>query len=138
MINAKPMKKRIYAICVLALLVVGGCSGSKSNANDSSGGSDKEELIETLTLFVEAVQGDRFEKAFTYLTPSERAKMSDASGQASPMIRRQLKALRLSTLAQKSGVRIENEKLEGIFEWLPLIQSGPPQAIPDPETPLIQ
>lgn len=129
---------RILGIGVLMALLIGGCSGTKRDADGTPVNRDKEKLIEVLTLFVEAVQGDRFEKAFNYLTPSERAKMVDATGEPPLMVRRQLKALRLSTLAQKSGVRLEKGKLEGIYEWLPMINAVPAGASKEPDAPLIQ
>jgi len=121
------MKKRLLGLCTLMALLIGGCA-PKHYSDGSPVDSEKEKLIEVLTLFVEAVQGDRFEKAFDYLTPAERSKMADASGQASPIVRRQLKALRLSTLAQKPGVRLERGKVEGISAWLPALDgaSSPP------------
>jgi len=122
---------------LLALLMIG-CSGSRRDADGTPINRDKEKLIEVLTLFVEAVQGDRFEKAFGYLTPTERSKMVDAAGDAPPLIRRRLKALRLSTLAQKPGVRLERGKLEGIFDWLPVIGAVPAGASKEPDSPVIQ
>jgi hypothetical protein len=139
MMGERPMKSRLIGIFALALLVLTACSGSKRDSDGARVDPDKDKLIGVLTLFVEAVQGDRFEKAFGYLTPGERAKMTDASGQPSPMVRRQLKALRLSTLAQKSGVRLQKGKLEGIFEWLPIINPLPASSSSsDSVAPLVQ
>lgn len=87
---------------------------------------DKAELIDVLTLFVEAVQADRYEKAFTYLTPSEKARMLESGAEPSPEVKRRLKALRLSTLAQKPSVRLQGGRVEGIYEQLPSLGPLPP------------
>jgi hypothetical protein len=132
------MMKRQLANFAIASLLIWACAGSKREDDGTRVPRDKEKLLETLTLFVEAVQGDRFEKAFQYLTPAERAKMTDSTSQAPSVIRRQLKALRLSTLAQKPGVRLDNDKLEGIYEWLPQIVAPATEVMPDSGGPLIQ
>jgi hypothetical protein len=95
------------------------CAGNRNGEEGARLEPGKEELIDALTLFVEAVQGDRFDKAMAYLTPSEQAKMTEGAGVVSPPVQRQLKALRLSTLANKPGVHLERGKLEGIYAWLP-------------------
>ena len=100
---------------------------------------EKEKLIDALTLFVEAVQGDRFDKALGYLTLDEKAKMTDATGQVPSPVQKQLKALRLSTLASKAGVHLEKGKLSGIYAWLPNIDRIAPNEPPrDSASPLIQ
>lgn len=100
----------------------------------------KEKLIDALTLFVEAVQGDRFEKALGYLTLEEKSKMTDASGQVPAPVQKQLKALRLSTLASKAGVHLERGKLTGIHTWLPNIERSAPgdSSARGSEVPLLQ
>ncbi|HLP40099.1 MAG TPA: hypothetical protein VK465_01215, partial [Fibrobacteria bacterium] len=102
---------------------------------------DKAYLINALTLFVEAVQADRFEKAFGYLTPAERSRMLDSGSEASADIRRRLKALRLSTLAQKTTVRLQDGLLEGIHDQLPDLGPAPStvrEAPTEPEVPSFQ
>jgi hypothetical protein len=109
----------------LAFLTLVACGGSRPSEDAID--PDKVDLIDALTLFVEAVQGDRFDKAFEYLTPAEKRRMLDSGDQPSADIKRRLKALRLSTLAQKSTVRLQGGKVEGIFEQLPSL--GP---LPEP------
>ncbi len=101
------------------------CGGSRPH--EEAIDPDKADLIDALTLFVEAVQADRFEKALEYLTPDEKRRMLDAGNQPSPDIKRRLKALCLSTLAQKTSVRLQGGKVEGIYDQLPTL--GP---LPDP------
>ncbi|HKP97707.1 MAG TPA: hypothetical protein VJ385_18340 [Fibrobacteria bacterium] len=123
----------------IALLLLAGCSGTRNAEDGPPLDPDKEKLIDALTLFVEAVQGDRFDKALDYLTPEEKGKMTDGSGQVSPPVQKQLKALRLSTLASKPGVRLEKGKINGIYAWLPNIdRTGPNDASQAPSSPLIQ
>ena len=98
---------------------------------------DKEKLIDALTLFVEAVQGDRFDKAMGFLTLEEKTKMTEGTGVVAPPVQRQLKALRLSTLASKSGVRLDRGKLEGIYVWLPNLGHTPADAPRDSAGPLL-
>lgn len=106
------------------LIVTASCGGSRPG--DEAIDPDKAELIDVLTLFVEAVQADRYDKAFSYLTSSERARMLESGAEPSPEVKRRLKALRLSTLAQKPSVRLQGGKVEGIFEQLPSLGPVPP------------
>ncbi len=128
---------RFLRSCFASILILSACSGNRNG--DARLTPAKEKLIDALTLFVEAVQGDRFDKALGYLTLDEKAKMTDASGQVPPSVQKQLKALRLSTLASKAGVQLEKGKLTGIYAWLPNIDriapNGPPR---DLGPPLIQ
>jgi hypothetical protein len=114
------MDMRRLIICLSASLLFLACSGTR-NDEGARLDPDMEKLIDVLTLFVESVQGDRFEKAMGYLTVEEKSKMTDASGQVPPPVQKQLKALRLSTLANKAGVRLEKGRLTGIHPWLPNI-----------------
>lgn len=110
-------------ICVFAAFCVFACGGSKPGADGID--PDKAELLDALTLFVEAVQADRFDRAMAMLTPDERSRMIEGGGQPSPDIKRRLKALRLSTLAQKPAVRLEEGKVSGIYEQLPELSPLP-------------
>jgi hypothetical protein len=128
---------RQLSLSLIALLVLSACSGTR-NTGDTPLPPEKEKLIDALTLFVEAVQGDRFDKALGYLAPEEKAKMTDASGQVPAPVQKQLKALRLSTLASKTGVQLEKGKLTGIFAWLPNIDHLAPNEPPRESAPRIQ
>ncbi|GEM_PF-1791639 len=130
---------RRFGSWIGAALLLLACSGNRQDEGARLD-PEKEKLIDALTLFVEAVQGDRYEKALSYLTVEEKGKMTDNSGLIPPLIQKKLKALRLSTLANKSGVRLEKGKLSGIFAWLPnLERTAPGEASPpDNSVPLIQ
>lgn len=123
----------------LSCLLLLSCAGSREE-DGSRIEPGKEKLIDALTLFVEAVQGERFEMALGYLTMEEKSKMTDGSGQVTAPIQKQLKALRLSTLASKAGVHLEKGKLAGIYAWLPNIERSAPGEPPTHENdaPLIQ
>lgn len=136
MILIRNMKILLTSFLTLALLL--GCGGTKKDADGTPVNKDKEKLIEVLTLFVEAVQGDRFDLAFTFLSPTESAKMVEANGQPSMLTQRRLKAVRLSTLAQKSGVELNKGKLQGIYEWLPVISESAPEKPQDLDAPVVQ
>lgn len=132
------MRTPLYP-ALLSLFLVCSCSGSRNSGDGEPLDRDKERLIDALTMFVESVQGDRFDKAMSYLTPEERSKLTGPSGQVPATVQKQLKALRLSTLANKSGVRLEKGKLEGIQPWLPNVASSAPAgAGADSIPPLIQ
>lgn len=120
--------RRIGFLLILSFLTLS-CAGNKGEEGIDP---DKADLIDALTLFVEAVQADRFDKAFGYLTPQERSRMSDAGGLPTMEVKRRLKALRLSTLAQKPGVRLQHGKVEGIYDQLPSLTPLPdsPREIP--------
>jgi hypothetical protein len=123
---------------LMAALLLLACSGTRQDEGARLD-PEKEKLIDALTLFVESVQGERFDKALGYLTLEEKSKMTDAGGQVPPPVQKQLKALRLSTLASKSGVRLERGKLTGIYAWLPNIDRSAPNGAPrDSVAPLIQ
>jgi hypothetical protein len=131
---------RFRVFCLVPMIVLLACSGTRLD-DGSRIDPDKEKLIDALTVFVEAVQGDRFEKAMGYLTLEEKAKMTEGTGQVSPPVQKQLKALRLSTLASKPGVHLEKGKLAGIYAWLPNIERSVPGEAPPPRdsvAPLIQ
>jgi hypothetical protein len=116
-------------------MLLAACGGPRTGGDDSRIEPGKEKLIDALTLFVEAVQGDRFDQAMAYLTPGEQASMLEGNGSVTPAIQRRLKALRLSTLASKPGVRLARGKLEGIYPWLPNVEHTPGPAageIPPP------
>jgi hypothetical protein len=118
-----------------AALLLSACGGSHPGGDDGRIETGKEKLIDALTLFVEAVQGERYDQALGYLTPAERAQMLEGNGSVTPGIQRRLKALRLSTLANKPGVRLSRGKLEGIYPWLPNVDHAPAAAsreIPPP------
>src|SRR4051794_29512602 len=120
----EPVMRRL-GFWIASVLLVTSCSGTREGGEDARLDPDKEKLIDALTLFVELVQGDRFDKAMGYLTLDEKAKMVDASGQVPPVVQKQLKAVRLSTLASKPGVHLERGKLTGIYAWLPNISASP-------------
>lgn len=120
MVNWKWARHLGFLVCLAFLAACGG-----SRPGDADIDPDKAELIDALTLFVEAVQADRFEKAFSYLTQSEKARMLESGAEASPEVKRRLKALRLSTLAQKPSVRLQGGKVEGIYEQLPSLAPLP-------------
>jgi len=113
---------RFWLVLALSLSA---CGGSHYGQDDSRIDPDKEKLIDKLTLFVEAVQGDRFDLALGYLTPAEKAKMDEGNPTVSPAMQRRLKAVRLSTLANKPGVHLQGGKLEGIYAWLPNVDHVP-------------
>ena len=120
-----------------AALLLLACSGTRGGEEGARLEPEKERLIDALTLFVEAVQGDLFDKAMGYLTPGERNLMTGGTGVVSTPVQRQLKALRLSTLASKSGVRLDRGKLEGIHPWLPNLGNTPGEAPRDSDPPLL-
>lgn len=124
---------------MLALLALIACGGGRKDEGPRLD-PGKEKLIDALTLFVEAVQGERYTKALDYLTPEERNKMTDGSGLISAPVQKQLRALRLSTLASKTGVHLEKGKLAGIHAWLPNIEHTATGDAPvsDSTAPLIQ
>jgi len=125
-------RSRFWLILALSLSA---CGGSHYGKDDSRLDPDKEKLIDKLTLFVEAVQGDRFDVALGYLTSAEKAKMEEGNPTVTPAMQRRLKAVRLSTLANKPGVQLQGGKLEGIYAWLPNVDHVPGPAtgeIPPP------
>jgi hypothetical protein len=119
-----------------AVMLLSACGGARPGADDPRIEPGKEKLIDALTLFVEAVQGDRYDQALAYLTPAEQTLMLEGNGTVTPAIQRRLKALRLSTLANKPGVRLARGKLEGIYPWLPNIEHTPGPAARDIPPPL--
>lgn len=134
----RPMTKSSLALFTIFSLMLFGCAGSKREDDGTRVKPEKVRLIEVLTLFVEAVQEDRFDKAFNFLTPEEQNKMTEGSGKMSPVTCRRLKAMRLSTIAQKMGVRLENDKLSGLYQWLPNLEATPAPVPVAQDLPLLQ
>lgn len=128
------MRSLLWLVTVFLIMA---CSGIRGGEEGARMQPEKEKLIDALTLFVEAVQGDRFDKAMGYLSPAEKNLMTNGTGVVSMPVQRQLKALRLSTLASKSGVRLEKGKLEGIHPWLPNLGRQPGEAPRDSLAPLL-
>jgi len=108
--------QRLIAV-ILTVILFGACSPRPPQSVKTSNSGN---IIDVLTLFAESVQGDQFERAMKYLSVSERARFEEAGGPNSPYIQRQLKSLRLSTLANRPTVKQDkNGLLEGIYDQLP-------------------
>ena len=86
---------------------------------------DKSHFLDNLTIFVEYVQGDRIEKAMKCLSPAERFRFEAVGGVQDSLLRRRLKAMRLSTLARRPTVKMGPQGLEGIFDELPSLAVMP-------------
>ncbi len=132
------MIKRSLTLILLLTIMLAACAGSKREDDGTRVKPEKARLIEILTLFVEAVQEDRFDKAFNFLTPEEQSKMTEGSGKMSLATCRRLKAMRLSTIAQKMGVHLENDKLSGLYQWLPNLEATPAPVPVAQDLPLLQ
>ncbi len=135
------MRKRWFELSLAGMVLLAAslisCTGRRSDPGDQALAPGKEKVIEALTLFVESVQGDRFDKALSYLTLIEKRKMTEGTGMVPPLVQRQLKALRLSTLANKPGVRLAGGKLEGIHDNLPALNATPSKRTANTDAPLI-
>ena len=114
----EPTHSLITLACGLAALAA--CSQGPSAFK-----SGKERLLDDLTLFAENVQADRFEKAMKQLSPEERFRFDAVGGAQDSLVRRRLKALRLSTLARRPTVKLGPGGLEGIFDELPSLYVMP-------------
>jgi hypothetical protein len=118
--------KRIFCIFAAALLGAS-CASHNPAPEQKVDKSDRDKLLDGLTLFVEAVQGDRIDKAMQYLDPTERYKFESMGGAQNPLLLRRLKAVRLSTLAHRPTVRMGPQGLAGIFDELPSLNTDTPR-----------
>ncbi len=92
------------------------CSSSSPQPQSSS----SDDLLTNITFFVEAVHEGNFDKALGYLDPEEAARMRGSDGVLSEDYKRRLLALRLSTLANRSSVKLgKGNKIIGIYDQLP-------------------
>jgi len=127
------MTQLIAALLLSSVLWLSGCgSGHKGKT------SGEDILIDQLTLFVEATQGDRWDKAMALLNPEEKSRILGADGVLSEDMKFKLKAMRLSTLAHRGLVRLDkHDKLEGIYDALPKDLAPAPVEL-QPEVPSFQ
>jgi hypothetical protein len=79
----------------------------------------EEELIDRLTVFVEAIQGDQWTKAMKMTTDQEQKQLLNGQSQLNDEMKIKLRALKLSTLAHRGKVYLVKGKLEGISAVLP-------------------
>lgn len=96
------------------LLVLCQCASRQSTEEKAA-----EKLLDRLTLFVEAVQADQWDRALNAVSAVEkRALLGDGASLSEPT-KIKLKALKLSTLAHRGKVYLVKDKLEGIHQVLP-------------------
>lgn len=105
--------------CLAILLSMVACSSNKPKADS------REVLLERLTDFAVAVNGDQYDKALDLLTTTERGQMTGADGKISSEMQKRLKALRLPKLLKTPSVRLVEGKLEGVYAILPMVENDP-------------
>jgi len=103
---------------LLLIQFLASCARSKKDPD-----SFVSDPLEVLTLFSEAVSQKNWEKAAAYINPEERRKIQDGEGKVTREHQRALSALRFSTLAKSSGVRVERGYIYGIYDALPVLSS---------------
>jgi uncharacterized protein YcfL len=110
------MKKLFYRIfLVIAISVFLGCGSSRSHAE-----KEKEILLDKLTLLVESIQADEWDKTLAMLGESDKQALVGSGQQIPVTIKSKLKSLKLSTLAHHGQVQVQKGKLVGIVQALPL------------------
>jgi uncharacterized protein YcfL len=115
------MKNRFYRIfLVIAISLLFGCGSSRSHAE-----KEKEMLLDKLTLFVESIQADEWDKAIAMLSESDKHALLGNEPSLPLTVKSKLKSLKLSTLAHQGQVQVQKGKLEGIFHALPLDTVNP-------------
>jgi hypothetical protein len=105
---------RLWIWSLLAGFMLWACAGSKTAEQ-----KQEDELIDKLTVFVEAIQGDQWAKALDMTSPTEQRHLLEGQAQLSEGMKTKLRALKLSTVAHRGKVHLVKGKLEGLSAVLP-------------------
>jgi hypothetical protein len=108
----------------LALLLPG-CTGAPRQAFDS-GNRDRLEILTGYTL---ALSKRDFESAAAMLAPADRERLLGEDGRVRPEYQDRLRAMRQSTLVSNPLVAIEQGRIRGIYDLLPVIEQGEPASV---------
>ncbi len=102
-----------------ALILFIGCSSSKKSSHHGD-----LSLNDLLTDFSVAVNENDFKKAISYLKDEEKDRLLESNGQLSEKDKKRLKALRLHRLIKNRSIRMEGNKIAGIYNALPNLEHG--------------
>jgi hypothetical protein len=108
------MRLLVCGLAGMGLLFLSHCASGMSSEEKQA-----EKLLDRLTVFVEAVQADQWERALGYTTATETRMLLGDGAALSEDMKIKLKALKLSTLAHRGKVHLVKDRLEGIHLVLP-------------------
>ncbi len=111
--RAIPRTVFVYFPALMAMVLLA-CASAKNQEQ-----REETELIDKLTLFVEAVQMEQWSEALNMTTPMEQRHLLNGESELSETTKTQLRSLKLSTVAHRGKVYLVKDKLEGIARVLP-------------------
>lgn len=115
-------KARALGMAVLVFLLAA-CAGDKRRAFQPKRGNDRLEVLTTFTL---ALSKRDFATAADMMSPADRSRLLGEDGQVMPGYQERLRALRLTTMAQNPLISIEEGRIRGLYDLLPVLDQGPP------------
>ncbi|MFC1585632.1 hypothetical protein ACFL5V_08810 [Fibrobacterota bacterium] len=122
------MSYKILGSIFVTLLLITGCSTSKSSRGSQGQGN----LLEVLTDFSIALNKNNFREALDYLIEDEKMQLIQPDQSISSESKKQLKALRLQKLIKNPKIKLVQGKLVGIVESLPSLEHTGPDNPPEP------
>lgn len=108
-----------------ALALLSACAGKPRTAFESG---DRGRL-EILTNYTLALSKRDFRAAAAMLAPVDRERLLGADGLVRPEYRDRLRAMRRSTLVSNPLVAIEDGRIRGIYDLLPVLEQGEPAPV---------
>ena len=113
------------SLVAAALLLLAGCAGNPRKAFET-GTPDRLEILTNYTL---SLSKRDFEGAAARLAPADRERLLGSDGKVRAEFQDRLRAMRLSTLAANPLVTLEQGRIRGIFDLLPVIVQGDPSPV---------
>ena len=107
---------------VLALLFAA-CAGDSRRVAQPKHGNDRLEILTSYTL---ALSKRDFPTAVGMISQADRDRMLGADGQVTPEIQERLRAMRLTTLVRNPLISIEEGRIRGLYDLLPVLDQSAP------------
>ncbi len=125
------MRTTTLIVTMPMLLFLGGCAHLQTRSPNPNI-ANPAERAEVLTSFSIAITAKDFQRVLDLLAPAEKAKLISKGGQLDGDTKKQLSAIRLSTLATDPDVEVIDGKIHGIVpDKLPVLDLGPEPTLSD-------
>lgn len=117
--------RRAGAFLASGLMLLAGCAGAPRKPFET-GNPDRLEILTNYTL---SLSKRDFEGAVAKLAPPDRDRLLGADGKVRPEFQDRLRAMRLTTLVANPMVTLEQGRIRGIYDLLPVIEQGEPAPV---------